>query len=144
MFLPTPQTDSELLQVIPHGEDPLFFPHPPFPWAQHCDQDADPNTLARVPVGLLPRTQVNRLLRALPGLQGSRQLEKDYHKLMFTLWTPCSHLPKAPYHLPLCKQPEFGFLWTELTELIHSHSSSRIYNKYHQQKQENEQRKQLN
>lgn len=84
MFLPTSRTDSELLKVVPHGEDHLS--PPPIPISlQHNDQDADPNAIARVPVGLLPCTQVNQLLRALPGLQGSRQLEKDYHKLMFTL-----------------------------------------------------------
>lgn len=144
MFLQPSWTDSELLQVIPHGEDHLFSPPSPSSFSRALQSGCRPKCISRVPVGLLPRTQLNRLLRALPGLQGSRQLEKNYHKLMFTLWTPCSHLLKAPYHLPLCKQPEFGFLWTELTELIHSHSSSRIHNKYHQQKQENKQRKQLN
>lgn len=82
MFLQPSQTDSELLQAIPHGEDHLFSPHPHLPSAQRYDQEADPSASARVPVGLLPRTQLNQLLRALPGLQG---IEKDYHKLMFTL-----------------------------------------------------------
>lgn len=141
-FFQLPRLIVSSWRQYPVERTPFF---PPIPISlQHNDEDADPNAIAGVPVGLLPCTQVNRLLRALPGLQGSRQLEKDYHKLMFTLWTPCFHLPKAPYHLPLCKQPEFAFLWAELTELIHSHSSNWIYNKYHQQKQENKQRKQLN
>lgn len=57
----------------------------PFSTTLRCDQDADPNALARVSAGLLPCTQVNRLLWVFPGLQRSKQLEKDYHKLMFTL-----------------------------------------------------------
>lgn len=146
MFLQTSQSDSGLLRAVPHGDNRLFPPTSPssFSTMLRCDQDADPNALARVPAGLLPRTQVNQPLRVFPGLQGSSQLEKDYHKLMFTLWTPRSHLLKAPYHLPVCKQLEFGFLWTELTELVHRRTGSRIYNKYHQQQQENKQRKQLN
>lgn len=78
-------------------------------------------------------------------ITGQQTLEKDYHKLMFTLWTLCSHLLKAPHHLPVCKQLEFGFFWTELTGLIHNLTVSRIHNKYHQQQQQqNKQRKQLN
>lgn len=145
MFLQTSRTDSRLLWEMPHGDNRLFPPSlSPSSTALHCDQDADPNALARVPAGLLPHTQVNQPLRVFPGLQGSRQLEKDYHKLMFTLWTPCSHLLKAPYHLPVYKQLAFGFLWTELTELIHSCTSNRVFYKYHQQQQQNKQRKQLN
>lgn len=120
MLLRTSRTDNGLLWVMPHRDNHLFPPPslPPFSTTLGCDQDADPNAFVRVPAGLLPLTQVNQPLWVFPGLQSSRQLEKDYHKLMFTLQTPHSHLLKAPYHLPVCKQLERGFLWTELTETL--------------------------
>ena len=104
-----------------------------------------PKRINRSPCGAATQHPGKSTAVSVFRITGQQTLEKDDHKLMFTLWTLWSHLLKAPYHLPVCKQLEYGFLWTELTGLIHNLTVSRIHNKYHQQQQQqNKQRKQLN